>query len=347
MNFMSFVSAGVAVLADFDRDVAMAAGLSPGRVRDLARVHEAFYGPTRYTRKQAEALTLAEGMPIDQLILIEKKLRAVDDMAERWRIRLDLVRHRGAFRTLSKRIARLINQPVKPPAAACRFTRSRAGMRTMIFTYNERDLADVEHTLRAMIDNTTPAAAQLADALMQLLRDGDTIPQTTFRPIVLVPIANWARIHAGTGDEVTLTCTDGTTMTGAQYLQHEFGDVLEVAAFHPQHGPVNLYKAQRFANAKQKTMSKLCCPACAFPDCKHSAETTQTHHIRAWRYGGMTNMDNLAELCPFHNGVNADNHHGAFGYINNPNGRIRWIAPNGTHVPMTTPGAMELLFDPT
>ena len=128
-------------------------------------------------------------------------------------------------------------------------------------------------------------------------------------------------------------------------MEHEFGDILEVAAFHPQEGPVNLYYGKRCANPKQKTMSKLLCPACAFPDCKHSAETTQTHHINAWRYGGMTNMDNLAELCPFHNGVNADNRQGPFGYIDNPNARIHWVAPNGTRVPMTTPGAMELLFD--
>ena len=345
MNFASFVSVDVAVLADFDRNLAMAAGLSPARVRDLARVHHAFFGPTRFTRKQAEALAAAEGMPVDQLIHIEKHLLAVDDAAERWRIRLDLVRHRGSYRALTKRIKRLIKQPVKPALPSCRFSRSKAGMRTMIWTYNERVLANLEHLLRSLIDTDVPAAAQLAEALEQLLNNGDAIPETTFRPIILVPIADHMRIHAGEGDEVTLTCTDGTTMTGAQYLQHEFGDILEVAAFHPQNGPVNLYQAERFANAKQKTMSKLCCPACAFPDCKHSAETTQTHHITAWAFGGMTNMDNLAELCPFHNGVNADNRHGPFGYIDNPNGRIRWIAPNGTHVPMTTPGAMELLFD--
>ena len=163
--------------------------------------------------------------------------------------------------------------------------------------------------------------------------------------MILVPIADWVRIRTGIGDDVTLTLTDGTTMTGAQYLQQQFGAVLEVAAFHPQHGPVNLYRTQRFANTKQKTMSKLLCPACAFPDCKHCAETTQTHHIHAWRHGGMTNMDNLAELCRFHNGVNDDNREGRFGHIDNPGGRIRWVAPNGTAVPMDTPGAMELLFD--
>ena len=39
MNFTDFVSAGVAVLADFDRGTAMAAGLSTGRVRDLSLIH--------------------------------------------------------------------------------------------------------------------------------------------------------------------------------------------------------------------------------------------------------------------------------------------------------------------
>lgn len=53
----------------------------------------------------------------------------------------------------------------------------------------------------------------------------------------------------------------------------------------------------------------------------------------------------LSELCPFHNGVNASNRQGPFGYIDNPNARIHWIAPNGVTVPMDTPGAMELLFD--
>lgn len=345
MNFSEFAAAGVGVLADFSRDTAVAAGLSTTRVRDLARVHHAYYGPTRFTRQQRDALALAEGMPIDQLIHIEKKLAHVDSAADRWRIRLDLVRHRGSFRALTKRADRLIDLPTPAPTPTCRFSRSRDGMRTMTWTYTERELADLEHLLRTTIDQDAPAAAQLADALAALLRDGETVPKAAFRPIVIVPIADWVRIHAGTGDEVELTCTDGTTMTGAQYLHHQFGDVLDVAAFHPHHGAVNLYRGQRFANAKQKTMSKLLCPGCAFPDCKTSAETTQTHHITAWAHGGMTNMDNLAELCPFHNSVNADDRSGRFGYIDNPNGRITWIAPNGTDIPMTTPGAMELLFD--
>ena len=346
MMFNEFCEAGVEVLAGFSRDAALAAGLSTTRVRDLGRVWEAYYGPTKFTRKQADALVFAAGMPLDQLVLIEKKLRVVADAAERWRIRLDLVRHRGSYRALSKRITRLVKVPVRAPQPACRFTKSVAGMRTMIWTYNERDIADLEHLLRQMAESDIPGAADLAHALRALLHDGAAVPHAAPRPIVLVPIPDYLRITSGTGDDITLTLTDGTTMSGAEFLQQEYGATLEVAAFHPQAGAVNLYRTSRLANTKQRTLSKLLSPACAFPDCRHSAETTQTHHMRAWKHGGMTNMNNLVQLCPHHNGANDDDRERAWrGHIDTRGGRIRWIAPNGAEVPMTTPGAMELLFD--
>lgn len=345
MDFIEFCQAGVGMLAGFSREAAVAAGLSTTRARDLARVFDTYYGPTKFTRKQADALALAEGLPIDQLVLIEKKLVVVASAAERWRIRLDLVRHRGSFRSLSKRISRLIDVPVTAPKPSCRFTRSREGMRTMTLTYNERDLADLEHTLRSMVDEDRPAAEQMAGSLFRLLREGGGVPRAALRPMILVPIQAYTRIMDGCGDDVELVLTDGTTMTGAEFLTREFGDVLEVAAFHPQKGAVNLYRTQRLANGKQRTMSKLMSPRCAFPDCRHSAETTQTHHMHAWKHGGMTNIDNLAQLCAYHNGVNDDDRWRAIrGHIDNPNGRICWIAPNGTEVPTVT-GAMELLFD--
>ena len=68
--------------------------------------------------------------------------------------------------------------------------------------------------------------------------------------------------------------------------------------------------------------------------------------IRDRKHGGMTNMNNLVQLCPHHNGANDDDRERAWrGHIDTRGGRIRWIAPNGAEVPMTTPGAMELLFD--
>ena len=74
------------------------------------------------------------------------------------------------------------------------------------------------------------------------------------RPLLLVPVEEHCRILAGSGDDVVLGLSDGTTMTGAEYLQEHFGDVLEVAAFHPAAGPVNMYHTERFANQKQRDL---------------------------------------------------------------------------------------------
>ena len=72
------------------------------------------------------------------------------------------------------------------------------------------------------------------------------------RPLILIPLDEHINIMKGHGNDVILGLTDGTTMTGAEFLAQNFADVLEVAMFHPQEGPVNLYDTQRFANQKQR-----------------------------------------------------------------------------------------------
>ncbi|MDK8880513.1 HNH endonuclease, partial [Corynebacterium sp. MSK008] len=121
--------------------------------------------------------------------------------------------------------------------------------------------ADLEHRLRQGIDDTQPAAPQMEEAFWRIV-EGETggVVAAAPRPIVMVPISEHARIMAGEGDDVILTLTDGTTMTGAEYLQHEFGETLEVAAFHPEQGAVNLYDTERFANQKQRDMACMVSP---------------------------------------------------------------------------------------
>ena len=343
MNFQDFLAAGLGVVAGFDRGAALAAGLSSSRVRDLERVHDAYFGPTQFTRKQADARVAAEGMPLDQLVLIEKKIHRLP-VAERWRLRAELLRFRGSFTALSKRADSLLDDPTPTPQQQCRFSRSRGGMRTMTLTAPERDLADLEHTLRGMIDPARPAAGQMADALLQLLRAGERVPHAAPRPTVLVPLPDFVRIAGGCGDDVTLTLTDGTTMTGADFLRQHFGKVLDIAAFHPHAGAVNLYRAKRFANDKQRALAKMMSPMCPFPDCRHGADACETHHVQAWKHGGETNVDNLVPLCRYHNGVNDDDPGGGQrGRIEIRDGRVYWISPGGVPVP-AAPGAMELLF---
>ncbi|TKW70914.1 MAG: hypothetical protein DI610_11865 [Staphylococcus hominis] len=59
--------------------------------------------------------------------------------------------------------------------------------------------------------------------------------------------------------------SDGTTMTGAEYLTHYYARDLEVALFHPQAGAVNLYDTKRLANAKQRDLARMVLTTCPVP----------------------------------------------------------------------------------
>ena len=167
------------------------------------------------------------------------------------------------------------------------------------------------------------------------------------RPLILIPLDEHINILGGDGDDTVLGLTDGTTITGAQYLTHHHGAELEVALFHPQEGAVNLYDTQRFANRKQRDLARATMPTCPVPECRHAADNCQVHHIRAWSKGGHTNMDNLAMLCRYHNRTNDDDPAHAYrGRVENIRGTPTWRSPRGYLVANTVHpyGAMTLLY---
>ena len=123
-----------------------------------------------------------------------------------------------------------------------------------------------------------------------------------------------------------LGLSDGTTMTGAEYLTHHHSKDLEVALFHPQAGAVNLYSTKRFANTKQRDLARATWTTCPMPDCRHAADNCEVHHITPWASGGP--------------------HRNHRGRIRMRGGTPVWVSPRGTPVPHTTHqfGAMHLLF---
>ena len=142
-----------------------------------------------------------------------------------------------------------------------------------------------------------------------------------------------------------LTLTDGTTMTGAEYLAAEFGEALEVAAFHPEAGAVNLYRTDRFANQKQRDLASMVSPTCAFPGCRHGAYGCEMHHVHPWKHGGATNLNNLAPLFRYHNRVNDDDPRKTKrGRIDMIRGAPWWVSPHGHRVKNTDRGALDQLF---
>jgi len=65
---------------------------------------------------------------------------------------------------------------------------------------------------------------------------------------------------------------------------------------------------------------------CRFPACGTRA-FTQAHHIRWWRHGGRTDLDNLVLICSFHHRLV---HEHGWRVKREPDGSVRWFRPDGT-----------------
>nr|VDG63563.1 Uncharacterised protein [Streptococcus thermophilus] len=363
MNFISLLralsDAPLDALSGFDRSAAIAAGLSPARVAEWQLVHSAYFGPTRSTRAardQQDAATAAReaGISLDMLAVIERCISHLESDERRGEYRKRLLRASSGVSTcqaLSRLAKSIVPARKRNPSKSVSVGASSNGLRTAVITACEHVMADLEAALRADLNADHPAGPQMAAAFEELMRSGAGIAQAAPRPLILVPAPQLSRIIAGDGDEITLGLSDGTTITGADFLTSYFANGehgLEAALFHPTEGPVNLYRSRRFASAKQRTLAKATQPICASPDCRMPADHCEIHHVDPWKNGGPTNMNNLTVVCSYHNRVNDDDAHiHKRGRIAINSGRPTWVSPQGhQRVNKRHPyGAMTTLFD--
>ena len=350
--FLVSLGSPMDILAGFDRQAARAAGVKPAAYVEWEKAHEVYFGATRFRRQQANAVRIARqtSKSLDQILFIEQQVKAAGSEKDKWRLRLALLSVRGNYETLRRRAKDIVPDPDanKPsPQSRVRFSRTRKGKRTFSATGDEGDIAALEHALRENLDANRPEGPQMYEAFDALLKNGGAVAASVPRPLIQIPLPDYITILAGKGDETILGLSDGTTMTGAEYLTHHHSKDLEVALFHPQAGPVNLYSTQRFANAKQRDLARATLTTCPVPDCRHAADNCEVHHITPWSRGGPTNMDNLSVLCRYHNRTNDDDpdRHNR-GRIQMRGGTPMWVSPRGTPVPNNTHqyGAMHLLF---
>lgn len=348
-------------LAGFDRQAALDAGIEPGKVRDWAKLYDVYVAPTTAHRQQARAVDLVRRgtFSLDQLALIERRLDAVG-ARERTRTRLDVLEELaaarpGSYQSFARMLKRLVPVEQVAPSDGASFSRSRMGKRTVTVTADERDIADLEHAVTRGIDPDRPAGPQLAANFVRIMRgDGSQagVPCAAPQPLVLVPAPELAKVLNDEADpnEVRFGLTDGTTITGAEYLARYFSNPaygVRVAVFHAEDGAVNLYRGERCANEKQRVLARAANPVCPVPDCRHGADSCEAHHIVAWKHGGETNMRNLAMLCRYHNRTNDDDtHRKRRGRIENVRGAPTWVSPRGYAVPNNYHpyGAMQTLF---
>ena len=282
----ALLGAGLEALAGFDRDAALRVGLNPTQVRAWERVHHTYYGSTNAPKQQARALSeaLESGKSLDQLAYIESRIAHVDDQRMRRELRLALLRVRGNFAALKRRAAEIVPQPErKAPEDSLRASKPFMGKATLSLTADDDIVADMVASARVKLDSRAPESPQMAKNFITTYFAGGAT-RAPRRPIVGVPLPDYIRVLRHEGDETIFGLDNGTTMTGAELLPLLLGDTLEFALFHPQSGPVNLYRGSRHANSKQRDLARMTNPVCPFPDCGRGAIHCEMHHVTCLLY---------------------------------------------------------------
>jgi hypothetical protein len=64
---------------------------------------------------------------------------------------------------------------------------------------------------------------------------------------------------------------------------------------------------------------------CRFPGCGRKA-FTEAHHVRWWRFGGKSELENLIVLCSFHHELV---HELGWSLERRPDGQVHWFDPEG------------------
>jgi hypothetical protein len=65
-------------------------------------------------------------------------------------------------------------------------------------------------------------------------------------------------------------------------------------------GALNIGRDNRLANRAQRRALAAVHKTCCYPSCDVRYWQTKLHHIRFWRDGGLTDLNNLVPLCAFH-----------------------------------------------
>jgi hypothetical protein len=91
---------------------------------------------------------------------------------------------------------------------------------------------------------------------------------------------------------------------------------------------VHLGERSRLAPAWMERQVRYRDGGCVFPGCG-APRFAEAHHIKWWRDGGRTTLENLALICSFHHRLV---HEHGWHVERRPAGDLLWRRPNGTGV---------------
>src|SRR5690625_3651632 len=318
-EFMALTRQAIGILKDMSKrspyDMA-SDGMALRTAKNFTQLSDVLFGPTDSPRLQRESVALAEerGLSLEYLEMVEKHARKLKKRGAAWRLRAELIAFEGTFEEVEayakKRVMEEVGDTKKKPGV--RLGRVVDGLRTISITDTQRRITDLEKTLDVGIkhDEDQPRSEALLEPFWDLVDGGGTgLIKPEYRTVIAIGLDDFAKVSCGKGEDVIVALSDGTTMTGSEFInaamEGSLGDKLYVGLFHPTTGPVNLYEA-RFASEKLRTLAMAENLVCPWPDCTVPADRCQVHHIDAHKNGGHTKPSNLTMLCKYHNGVNDD-----------------------------------------
>ena len=318
-EFMALTSQAIGILKDMSKrspyDMA-SDGMARKTAKNFTQLADVLFGPTDSPRLQRESVALAEerGLSLEYLEMVEKHAKKLKKRGAAWKLRAELIAFEGTFEEVEAYAKKRVMEEGgdKPKQRGVRLGRVVDGLRTISITDTQRRITDLEKTLDVGIkhDEDQPRSEALLEPFWELLEgNGTGLIKPEYRTVIAIGLDDFAKVSCGRGDDVIIGLSDGTTMTGVEFInaamEGALGDKLYVGLFHPTAGPVNLYEA-RFASDKLRTLAMAENLVCPWPDCNVPADRCQVHHIDAHKHGGHTKPSNLTMLCKYHNGVNDD-----------------------------------------
>ena len=362
-----FYTSGISILRDvYDcspHDL-VSSVMSLKTARKYTHLATVLFGPADSPKMQRDAVALAEEreLSIEYLEMVNKHAKKLRTRGAAWRLRAELIAYEGTLDEVDAHAKKRVTEEGgdKPKQPGMKIGRVVDGLRTLSLTADQRKITDLEKTLDAAITDTDkPRSEALLEAFWDFIEgDGTGLITPEYKTVIALGLEQSAQVFGGTGDDVTVGASDGTTLTGAEIvnaaMEGALGDKLYVGLFHPTAGPVNLYEA-RFASDKLRTLAMAENLVCTWPDCNVPADRCQVHHIDAHKHGGHTKPSNLTMLCKYHNGVNDDAPNGprkkrkrsSRGRMRRHRGKVRLQTPVGKLVGNThhvsSMGAMNLI----
>ena len=367
-----FTTSGVTILRDvyecspYDLDSGV---MKLSTARKYVKLADVLFGPTDSPRVQRDAVALAEQreLSIEYLEIVDKHAKKLKTRGAAWKLRAELIAYEGTLDEVDEHGKQRVTEEGgdKPKQRGVRVGRAVDGLRTISITDTQRRITDLEKTLDAAVkDDDQPRSEALLEPFWSLVEGtGTGLIKPEYRTVIAIGLDDFAKVSCGNGDDVIVALSDGTTMTGTEFInaamEGSLGDKLYVGLFHPTAGPVNLYEA-RFASDKLRTLAMSENLVCPWPDCNVPADRCQVHHIDAHKNGGHTKPSNLTMLCKYHNGVNDDGgprkKHGpgkfkpgktSRGRMRRRRGKVRLQTPGGKLLGnshhLSSMGAMDLI----